>query len=317
MGRKRKLAYVKRRTPQENAVINNHSTLFSYMRLMQAIATSMFEWKNLPTTMDERYLERSLFLYGSAALFWSDTYNAYINTNCTVNSKINIYGLPTEVNCHSFDFNESREVYNSPGAPGKEKGEECILVLNDREMLPTVSVVLLYAYRLTEAQRVADVNINAQRTPVTIMTNENQRLSVINAYQQFEENTPVIIGDRDNFDLSSIKVLKTDSPYVADKIMDYKQRIWNEFLTAIGVNNIERTKRERMISGETEQNNEVVNYNLQNFLLPRQKAANEFNEKYGLYGDKAVEVRVRSDLQNVIKQQNSIVNDFNVENPNE
>lgn len=313
MTKKQPKGYVKRQTPAEKAIVDNQSTLFDYMMRMQKIATSMFEWQNLPLTMDERWLERSLFLYGTAAMFWSDAFNAYINTECTSAGEPNIYGVPTQVNCHSFKFDEMRTVYNSPGMTGRTKGEECILVMNTRDRTATVSSIMLFAERLANAQRTSDININAQRTPITIVTDENQRLSMLNAYLQYQSNSPLIIGDKRTMDFESIKVLKTDAPFVADKIMDYKQRIWNEFLDFLGVNNTERYKKERMVATENEQNNEEVNYNLQSFLLPRQKAAAEFNEKFGLMGNKALKVRVRSDLKNIIKQANSIVQDYQVE----
>lgn len=95
-------------------------------------------------------------------------------------------------------------------------------------------------------------------------------------------------------------------PFIADKIQDYKKQIWNEALTYLGINNLADEKKERLISDETSSNNEVINMNLQSYLAPRQEAAKLFNEKYG----ENVSVRVRSDLYNVIKQQESIVNDY-------
>ena len=46
-------------------------------------------------------------------------------------------------------------------------------------------------------------------------------------------------------------------------------------------------------------------------LAPRMRACREFNEKYGLTGtDKEISVRVRSDLQNIIKMEQSVVSDY-------
>ena len=69
-------------------------------------------------------------------------------------------------------------------------------------------------------------------------------------------------------------------------------------------------KAERLITDEANANNELINLNLQAALVPRQKAAEEFNRLFGLTGDKAISVRVRSDLHNIIKNAQSIVNDF-------
>ena len=47
--------------------------------------------------------------------------------------------------------------------------------------------------------------------------------------------------------------------------------------------------------------------NLQSYLAPRQESCRLFNERYG----KNIEVKVRSDLYNIIKQEESIVSDYN------
>ena len=55
----------------------------------------------------------------------------------------------------------------------------------------------------------------------------------------------------------------------------------------------------------------MINLNLQALLIPRKEACKLFNEKYGLAGDKAIDVKVRSDLYNVIKQFESVTSDYN------
>ena len=70
-------------------------------------------------------------------------------------------------------------------------------------------------------------------------------------------------------------------------------------------------KKERLITDEANSNNELINLNLQSYLAPRQLACEQFNEKFGLKGtDKEISVRVRSDLHNIIKNAQSVVNDF-------
>lgn len=78
-------------------------------------------------------------------------------------------------------------------------------------------------------------------------------------------------------------------------------------------------KAERLITDEANSNNELINLNLQASLAPRKEACRQFNELFGLTGtDKEIDVRVRSDLHNIIKNAQSIVSDYkemeNVEN---
>lgn len=74
-------------------------------------------------------------------------------------------------------------------------------------------------------------------------------------------------------------------------------------------------KKERLIQDEANSNNELINLNLQSFLAPRQLACKQFNEKFGFTGtDKEISVRVRSDLHNIIKREQSVVKDFDENN---
>lgn len=74
-------------------------------------------------------------------------------------------------------------------------------------------------------------------------------------------------------------------------------------------------KKERLITDEANSNNELINLNLQSYLAPRQLACKQFNELFGFTDtDKEISVRVRSDLHNIIKNMESIINDYNTTN---
>ena len=299
-----------RRVPPKDAfrdaMLMNNQTYVDYLERMKKICLSMFEWQNLPPSMDSRYLEMCLYYQGQAALLYDDVLG-YVNTMASDGGYINIYGLPTEVMCYSYRFNQRRSLYMTD--TGEEKGKECILVLNNYERVPTAATITLFAYRLAEAQRTADVNIKAQRTPLLITTDQKQYFTLKKMYEEYDGNTPAIFADKNVITPDALKSVKTDAPFIVNDIMEYKREIWNEFLTFIGLQNLSE-KKERLISNEVDSNNEVINMNLQALLIPRKEACKQFNEKYGLMGDKAINVRVRSDLYNVIKQYESITNDY-------
>lgn len=164
----------------------------------------------------------------------------------------------------------------------------------------------LFAYRMYKAERSSDININATKSPIVILANDKTKLSMVNAYAQYDGNQPVIVGKKGQFDLNDISSIDTKAEFIADKLQDYKKAIWNELLTFLGINNLNE-KKERMVTDETNQNNEVINLNLQSFLIPRKEACSQFNELF----NENISVRVRSDLQNTIKKMESIVTDYN------
>ena len=295
--------------------LSNDKTYYDYLRRMKMVALSMFEWK-LPAGMDERYLEKCLYYKGQASLFETkDT--GFINTQCTSNGYFTIYGLPSALNCHAYNgLHWYRNLYTELGENEetieRQRKEECVLVLNDWDGIPTCATIELFAYRMYLAQRTADVNMSAQRTPVMVVCSQKQRLTMENLYSQYDGNQPFIFGDKDaNINDNSLKALKTDAPFICDKVNDYKKEIWNEFLQFLGVNSISIEKKERLITDEANQNNEVINLYLQSHLAPRQKACDQFNELYGLKGtENEISVKIRSDLHNIIKNAESIVMDY-------
>lgn len=294
------------------SLLDNNQTYNDYLDRMMKICLSIFEWRNLPKSMDARFLERCLFFNGQASLLYDETFG-FINTMVSSNGDINLYGLPTSLNCYSYGgaYHDYRKLFNGLVESSEEaKNTHAILVMNNWERIPTASTIQLFAERLTLAQRTCDINIQAQRTPILILGNDKQKLMLENLFSQYDGNKPVIYGDKDQMSADMIKGIDTKAPYVADKVKEYQKEIWNEFLEFIGVNNVSVDKKERLITGEANANNEVINLNLQSYLAPRQKACDEFNRLFGLEGENKISVKVRSDLTNIIKMAESVVNDY-------
>lgn len=291
-----------------NSAFLNSATYNDYMERFEKICLSMFEWVNLPESMNARYLEFCLYYEGQAGLLYDEEYG-YINTKVASNGYLNIYGLPSQLNCYSYQYQKSRNLYT--GLDGT-KDKDCVLVMNNWQRIPTVSTIELFCQRLAEAEMTASVNIKAQKTPVLIVVDENQRLMMENLYAQYDGNRPFIMGDKNQLGEGFIKSINTGADFIADKIMEYKKQIWNEALQFLGINTLQTEKKERLITDEASSNNELINLNLQSMLIPRQEAAKQFNKLFGLEGtDKEISVRLRSDLYNIIKQEESVITDFN------
>ena len=300
----------------EDSLMVNDATYIDYLNRFKRIALSMFEWVNLPKSMDSRYLEQCLYYMGQASFLYDKKYG-FINTKCAGSGYVNIYGLPDKFNCYSYGFNSMRKLYVglnpmlTEAQKENQKNYECVLIMNNWDRTPTAGSMELFAWRLYLAQRTCDVNISSQRFPIMVVGDEKQRLTLENLYSQYDGNQPFIFGNKNQLSEDMLKAIKTDSPYVADKITEYKKEIWNEALTYLGINNISVQKKERLTENESNENNELVNLNLQSMLAPRLEACRQFNEKYGLTGtNKEISVRVRSDLKNIIKMEQSIVSDY-------
>ena len=64
-----------------------------------------------------------------------------------------------------------------------------------------------------------------------LIVDEKQRLLMENLYSQYDGNKPFIFGDKLQLEKGLIQAVKTEAPFLLDKIQDYKKEIWNEALT--------------------------------------------------------------------------------------
>lgn len=266
--------------------LNNRIYSDYYYRLM-LLARSVFEWKNLPNGISEKWIEKYLFSYGKCVFFKDDTLG-FMVAKVGEGGILNAYDEPTKVIPIATN-------YDSTGKQ-LENYVDCIVIKNNDDMIPTSPTIQLYAMELAEIQRTIDVNIKAQKTPVLIQGSNKQMLSLKSVYRDWDENKPVIFADK-NFDMGSINVMKTDAPIVFDKLQLQKHSVWNEAMTYLGINNANMDKRERLVANEVQANNEQIELSASVMLKNRQEAAKQINELFNLKGDKAISVDIRKNLK--------------------
>lgn len=120
----------------DNMLVND-MTYIDYLERFKKVALSIFEWVNLPKSMNSQYLEKCLYYNGMASLLYDKNYG-FINTNCASNGYVNIYGYPSSLNCYSYDYQEIRKLYTGLKKQQEDnEDDECILVQNNWERTPT------------------------------------------------------------------------------------------------------------------------------------------------------------------------------------
>lgn len=275
----------KRRTANlfEDSARLNNLTYKQYLDRLTELAISMFEWKNLPPSVDARYLELRLFKTG-CMVYFNDDVLGNICLDCIANGRLGIYGDPILRRAYSG--------YNNYNALLKESNS--VIVWNNYLHTNSILDVKMFARRLYVLDRIIDVNANAQKTPVLVQGTEKQRLTLINLYKEFDGNAPFIFGDN-NLDLNVLKVLQTGAPYVCDKLYTLKTQYWNEALTYLGISNINIQKRERLITDEVSRNQGGTIASRYSRLNSRREAARKINAMFGTN----IQVNYREDFQQV------------------
>lgn len=252
----------------ESASLNNRTYMQYYNRLLE-LAINMYEWKNLPDTIDERFLELTLFSDGMAVYF-RDEVLGDLCLQTMIGGNLDVYRIPME-----------RTAYAANGYQVQLNPRNSVIIFNNYTHTNSTLDIEMYARRLYEIERTIDVNVKAQKTPMLIKGSEEQRLTLKNLYMQYDGNEPFIFGDN-NLNVDGMQVLMTNAPYVADKLNILKRQIWNEALTYLGIENSNTEKKERLVSDEVTTN--LGGVEAQRFcrLNARRQAAKAINKMFGL-----------------------------------
>jgi hypothetical protein len=267
----------------DESMILNNLTYRQYLNRLTELAISMFEWKNLPKTVDARYLELHLFETG-CMVYFKDEVIGDLCLDCIVNGRLDVYGNPLLRRAYS-GYNNYQKLL---------KYNNSVIIWNNYLHSNSILDVEMFARRLYNIDRIIDINVNAQKTPVLLQGSEKQRLTLLNLYKEYDGNAPFIFGDK-NLDINALKALSTNAPYVCDKLYQLKTQIWNEALTYLGISNINIQKKERLITDEVTRNQGGTIASRYSRLETRRQAVEKINEMFGTN----IEVNYREDFQQV------------------
>ena len=265
----------------DESMMLNNLTYRQYLNRLTELAISMFEWKNLPDTVDARYLELHLFETG-CMVYFKDEVIGDLCLDCIVNGRLDVYGNPLLRRAYS-GYNNYQKLL---------KYNNSVIIWNNYLHGNSILDVEMFARRLYNIDRIIDINANAQKTPVLLQGSEKQRLTLLNLYKEYDGNAPFIFGDK-NLDINSLKAFSTNAPYVCDKLYQLKTQIWNEALTYLGISNINIQKKERLITDEVTRNQGGTIASRYSRLESRRQAVEKINDMFGTN----IEVNYREDYQ--------------------
>lgn len=277
----------------ESAIMNN-STFRQYYNRLVELSISMFEWKNLPDSVDPRFLELTLFTDGQA-VFFEDEVMGFLALQNAMGGGFDVYRIPTK-----------RRAYAVNGYQKQLDENDSVIIYNNYLHTNSMLDVQMFAKRLYNLDRAIDVNANAQKTPILLLCDDSERLTLENMYMQYDGNKPVIKGVK-GLNPNAFSVLKTDAPYVADKLYQLKTQIWNEALTYLGISNMNITKKERLISDEVTRNQGGTIASRYSRLQARREACKKINDMFGL----DVWCDYREDFQEIDNDNDTIIGDPN------
>ena len=251
-------------------IIENNFRLNLIYNKYKMLSLNMFRWEGLPETIESRHIENSLFNYG-LCLIVNDKDLGFLSVPCNYGANMNVNSVPTEVITCGFNYIKTFKYM------GKDK-DKCQLILNNDLAIGNENYIFDYAERMFEVENCIRVNISQQKFPWFVNTTPNNKKTMETMFQQVLNGEPYILGSKDQ--IGNVEVLTLNTPYIADKLNEYKYELEREVLSFHGLNN-NFEKKERLLVDEVNSNNDFIDRNVELMYRQRKIACEQLNKKFG------------------------------------
>ena len=264
----------------------NSLGVINWINFFADMALTSFEWSGLPDGITGRAIETCMLYQGLGGMF-SDESGRLRFAPASPIGRLDMYYEPVNVEfiAPNGAGNWSRRCKADYGITAGGMYEfidaDAVCLYDNTARVPLMMYIDMYAQRISKMERLVDVNIGAQATPWIARSTELGRKDIINKIVQVTGNEPVIVENEGMRDDTSLDVMKTDAPFVADKILDVQARVMNQLYTVLGIDNSFNTKKEREINAEVDGNNEQIMIRRKSRLYQREQFCERCNDLFG------------------------------------
>ena len=251
--------------------ISNIKTTDMYKKQMISLACNVFNYKNLLEVapfMDLSYVNRELVHKGSIA-FFNDEYLGLLALPYVNMGRLDLYGRPVDI-----------QVIGKNGYTRQLKFGEYVIMYDNMMRYPLIFDILQYSERIASITRTIDINTVQQRTPRIWKTKTENLKTIQDVIDGIDANNEAITT-YDNIELDDTQVVLQPAPFVADKLSEQKDKLWNEFLRLIGIANTSFQKKERNIQDEVFISQAGTIASRYTRFQARFEAITKINEKWG------------------------------------
>lgn len=241
-----------------------------YKTQLELYCLSMFKWTGLPDKISTRFLERNLFYNGFVIFFKSKDLDAYVVSNATAIG-LNDYEEPTAYRARGV--NKINEIL---------KPSECVVIQNNVLRRGNIGSANFFAKELSNIKKTFDMNLEQLKNPYILECDEGQLTTVQALINKKQNGEPYIFARKDVTKQFNIATFDLKIQNHTSQLMEVMNTYEGKARTHFGINNNNVFKKERLVSNETEQNNEEIELNRKLMLDCRKQACSEIKEMFDI-----------------------------------
>lgn len=278
-------------SPFQHNPTNNRQIIIErmYMRLLTELAANRFKWEGLPESVDQRFLEMTLYYRALSVFYYDNDFNAYLSLEGGGQGYVDVLKNPTSFTTIGNEYvSKTLKAYRPQKAESytpEAAKRTAIPIWANYVRVPDWDIVQIYSQRLAELDMTIEINSRNARRNKVVVTSENTKLSVVNFARQVDEGNNVIQVQADGplQDLGFIQAVDMNINVDAiEKLHIVRTRMWNECMGLMGINNANQDKKERLVAAEVDANDDQTSMMKYVNLNARRQAAETINKVHGL-----------------------------------
>lgn len=243
----------------------------------------MFEYKNLPETLDSEFIEKCLLMYGYAIItkvpeeykgggiyclpgsYGGESNASLLPTTCTINSTWLRYSVSQQ-----------------------EIGKDCVLMRNDPFMVGIANLVARYCSQLADLEITLRMQAVSMRASHILVANDDTAKEDAEEYlRKLEEGKLGVIGSDALPEMLSFDTKEYAHSGISNikDTLEAMQWLSAHLFIDMGLNDNYNMKREAINEAETDANADTLLPFVEQMLKYRKKGVEEINRLYGTNGE--------------------------------
>lgn len=231
--------------------LDDFQNFFSMRQIFENALINSFVWENLPEHIYFTRPEQHLYYRGVMAMFRDDE------------DILQIYPAFPSGALRGDGFWTEYTMYDFAGKIWRRKFEDIEICENIPNQIPTLPFVNYYCDRMKKVLNVIDVQlIKSQGGDIFEVEDEQQANQVAEIWNNMVKNRPLntIINDTlSKRQINKIALYDSRESQILD-MWEIYDKYKHEFLTYMGLNNVETEKKERLTTNEVDGNNDIIKH---------------------------------------------------------
>lgn len=255
---------------------------------IMGMALTRYHWINLPDSVDERFLELTLFNQGIATLATPRS-GAHAGEWLGLmvggwQSAPDMYGNPKRWNALGMN---GYQFYVTP--------LNGMYIWDNHLRTPIIDRIDVWVRELVDIIRTMQQNRVHQKTPLILYGPQEKRLDLTNYIKQLGGGEVAIIASDGITDLQATTLTPPNAtPYLGEQLWATYQNIWGQIYGSLGISNLP-FKAERQIEDEVRSQTDPTDIVALDGLTTRRQACQYLNTHFPDFADKPLDVVWRAD----------------------